>query len=65
MIFDNEGRLTFTEASLHIIRRLNPDGNLETISGTRQSGYGGDDHKAIDATLSNPTGLAADHQGNL
>ncbi|MCX6613148.1 MAG: hypothetical protein NTW74_20145, partial [Acidobacteria bacterium] len=65
MIFDNEGRLTFTETSLHIVRRLNPDGNLETISGQRQSGFSGDNEKAIDASFSSPTGLAMDGDGNL
>lgn len=65
MIFDNRGRLTFTETSLHIVRRLNPDGNLETISGQRQAGFSGDNEKAIDASFSSPTGLAIDGEGNL
>jgi hypothetical protein len=65
MIFDNEGRLTFTETSLHIVRRLNADGTLETISGQRQSGFSGDNEKAIDASFSSPTGLAIDGDGNL
>lgn len=65
MIYDSEGRLTFTETSLHIIRRLNSDGTIETIAGQRASGYAGDNLKAIDATLSYPVGLAMDADNNL
>ena len=65
MIYDNEGRLTFSETSLHIVRRLNPDGNLVTIVGTRSSGFAGDNEKAEDATLSSPVGIAIDADNNL
>jgi sugar lactone lactonase YvrE len=65
MIYDNEGRLTFTETSLHILRRLTSDGNLETIAGSRQSAFSGDNEKAIDASFSSPTGLVQDADGNF
>lgn len=65
MIYDNDGRLVFTETSLHIIRRLNSDGTLETLSGQRTPGDAGDNEKAVDATLSSPTGLTIDADGYL
>jgi sugar lactone lactonase YvrE len=40
-------------------------GYITTIAGTGDAGYTGDDHSALSATLSNPSGVALDGAGNL
>ncbi|WP_031495079.1 hypothetical protein [Bryobacter aggregatus] len=65
MVYDSSGRLTWTETSLHILRRLTSDNKVETIAGLRQSSYSGDSGLATQATLSSPIGLAADGEGYL
>ena len=67
-----EGIAVGTDGSVYVsdydggyIFRLQPDGNLVIIAGSGKSGEGGDGGPAIKATLSGPSGLAVDRNGNL
>ena len=47
------------------IRKVTPDGNINTIAGTGVPTYGGDSGLAINTSIVNPTGLAVDSSGTL
>jgi trimeric autotransporter adhesin len=48
-----------------IVQRVNEDGSLTTVAGNGDYGFSGDSAPSVDASLSNPTGLALDRDGNL
>ena len=62
---DNAGSIYIAAQYNHTVRQITPDGMINTIIGTSFMGYSGDGGLAIDATLSSPSGLAVDNQGNL
>ena len=47
------------------IRRVDTAGTIHTIAGTGEPSYGGDGGRAVEARLSFPSGVAADHAGNV
>ena len=62
---DSEGNVYVADWSNHRIRRISPDGAIETIAGTGQGDYGGDGGLATDAHLRYPRGVAVDAAGNV
>jgi uncharacterized protein (TIGR03437 family) len=49
----------------HVVRKVNTSGTISTVAGNNASAYSGDGGPAIDASLSEPSGLAFDGAGNL
>ena len=47
------------------VRRISPDGIINTVVGNGLPGFSGDGGPATDAQLSRPGGIAADNAGNL
>ncbi len=62
---DRVGTLFIADAKSHIIRRLTPDGVMQTVAGNGSAGFGGDGGPATSAQLNFPYGLAVDADGNL
>lgn len=64
---DTQGRLLFAESSFSIIRRYDPvTQKVSLVAGTQgRYDFAGDGGPATAATLSSPTGLAADAAGNV
>ncbi len=52
-----DGAVYFTEFWAHRVRRLDPDGRIVTLAGSRFPGLAGDGGPAIQARLRNPAGL--------
>jgi hypothetical protein len=66
MAFDIAGNLYFADAGNQRVRRIDAGtGIINTIAGTGTAGYTGDTGSATLATLSNPTGVAVDSQGQV
>lgn len=66
MTFDAAGNLYFADAGNQRIRRIDAaTGIISTIAGKGTGGYSGDGGAATAASLSNPTGLAVDSQGQV
>jgi large repetitive protein len=64
--FDIAGNLYFADAGNQRVRRIDAlTGIIRTIAGNGTAGYSGDNNAATAATLSNPTGLAVDSQGQV
>ncbi len=64
---DPGGDLYIADEKNNVIRKVSParGGKISTIAGTGKPGYGGDNGPARNASLNNPTGIAADSAGNL
>jgi len=66
MAFDVAGNLYFADAGNQRVRRIDAlTGIISTIAGNGTAGYSGDGSAATSATLSNPTGVAVDSQGQV
>ncbi|HKF49903.1 MAG TPA: Ig-like domain repeat protein [Terracidiphilus sp.] len=66
MAFDAAGNFYFADTGNQRIRRIdNTTGIISTIAGNGTAGYTGDGGGATLATLSNPTGVAVDSQGQV
>jgi large repetitive protein len=64
--FDVYGNLYFADAGNQRVRRIDKlTGIISTVAGNGSQGYSGDALGATQATLSNPTGLAVDSQGQI
>ncbi|HTR35226.1 MAG TPA: hypothetical protein VMH80_04960 [Bryobacteraceae bacterium] len=61
--YDPAGNLVFCEH--HVVRRINPDGTIQTIAGIGTSGFSGDGGLATQATLTFPASPQYDSKGNL
>src|SRR6202000_1847308 len=59
------GDLFIADTGNNRIRKVTPDGIINTVAGTGVAGFGGDGGQATAATLSAPSGLAIDRNGNL
>ncbi len=55
----------FTDGVQSAIRKITPDGRIETLAGTGLPGYTGDGGPALEARLDYPNGLLMDPAGNL
>ena len=64
-ITDSAGNLYISDTDNNVIRKVDTQGVITTIAGTGICDYGGDNGKAISATLCSPEGLAFDSAGNL
>ncbi len=65
IVFDVEGVAYVSVHLNHAIRRIDPDGRIDTVVGGHGVGYSGDGGEARDCQLSYPSGLAIDDEGNL
>lgn len=65
LAFDPAGALYFADADNNVVRRLNPDGTINTVVGTGEPGFSGDGGPARQAALSFPLSVAVDKSGNL
>jgi hypothetical protein len=64
--FDIAGNLYFADAGNQRVRRIDAStGIINTIAGNGTAGYTGDNAAATKATLSSPTGVAVDSQGQV
>lgn len=62
---DRQGNIYIADAADNRIRRITPDGIIQTIAGTGIAGFAGDGGAASKALLNQPYGLAVDSSGNL
>ncbi len=60
-----DGSIYFSDTGNHRVRRVLPNGNVETVAGNGTAGFSGDGGAAPNARLYNPTGVAVDSGGNL
>ena len=60
---DASGHVYIADARNHRIRRISPDGMIETFAGTGEDGYSGDGGPAAEAQLNYPAGVAVDAAG--
>ncbi len=58
--FDSTGNLYVADVGNHRIRKITPEGFIETAAGTGEIGYTGDAGPAIAAALNTPYGIAID-----
>jgi sugar lactone lactonase YvrE len=65
VIADGKGRLYILERSGHALRKVDPDGTIQTVVGTGKKGPAGDDEEARQATLNGPKHLCFDGDGNV
>ena len=66
VVFDKEGDLYISINGDSKVSKVDfSTGIITTIAGVGRAGYSGDGNSAKIALLSNPTGLALDHKGNL
>ena len=65
LAFDSSGVGFFADTLNHRVRRIGPDGSIETVAGNGESGFSGDGGPAVDARLSFPAGVALGPLGEL
>ena len=65
MAVDGSGNLYIADSNNHRIRRVDADGTITTVAGTRAEGFSGDGGPATEAHLRNPYGVTQDGSGNL
>ncbi|NGX17041.1 PKD domain-containing protein [Wenzhouxiangella sp. XN24] len=58
-----DGTIYFSDRNR--VRRVLPDGEVETVAGTGSQGFSGDGGPATSATLWSPSGIALDEQGGF
>jgi len=63
MSLDSHGALYFADTNNHRIRRVAPDGTIDTLAGAGASGFSGDEGPAIAARLSHPRGVTVAPDG--
>jgi len=62
---DAAGSLYIADCGPSVIRKVNPSGTISTVAGNGTAAFSGDGGAATAASLSNPTGVAADAAGDL
>jgi uncharacterized protein (TIGR03437 family) len=65
LVVDATGAIYFSEFSNNRVRKITPDGTINTVAGTGTAGFSGDGGQATVASLNGPLGLALDGTGNL
>ncbi len=63
--FDSAGNWYIADTGNHVIRKVNTSGIISTFAGNNYSAFSGDGGAAVDASLSDPSGVAFDSAGNL
>ena len=61
----SDGTIFVSDNGNHRIRRVNPDGVINTFAGTGSSGFSGDGGPATSARFNDPAGISLDGAGNL
>jgi uncharacterized protein (TIGR03437 family) len=62
---DAAGNVYIADADNHRVRKVRPDGIIETVAGAGVPGFSGDGGEAARALLNAPYGVAVDASGNL
>ncbi len=62
---DGAGNLYIADLINHRVRRVDAAGNIDTVAGDGEQGYGGDGEPALQAQLQYPIDVALDGAGNL
>ena len=62
---DTAGNIYVSDSYNQVIRKITPDGTINTIAGSGSGAFGGDGGSALSASLFVPSGLAIDRAGNL
>lgn len=62
---DDRGRVYVADGGHHIVRRIDPDGTIETLAGTGTTGYSGDGGPATAAQLNWPEAMHLRRDGSL
>jgi len=65
IVVASSGNIYFADAAANRVRKIAPDGTIQTFAGTGTAGFSGDGGPATAAELNQPYGLAFDHFGNL
>ena len=65
VIRGSDGAIWFCEYTGQRIRRIAPDGTIQTIAGNGEKGYSGDGGPALDASFNLPHEIRFDASGNL
>ena len=60
-----DGSVYVADAGNNVIRRVTPDGLINTVAGNGTAGYSGDGGPAISAQLDNPVDVAVSNDGSL
>jgi DNA-binding beta-propeller fold protein YncE len=63
--FDPAGRLLIADAGSHRILRVTTEGKWESLAGSGERGYSGDDGLALRATFDSPTDVFPDFDGSI
>lgn len=63
--FAPDGTLYIADTGNNVIRRLNNDGTIETVIGTGEAGFGGDESDATDCLMDRPSGINFASDGSL
>ena len=62
---DSSGNLYIADTGNNRVRMVTTDGNIQTIAGTGDASYNGDNGSAVSIAIYSPSGLAVDSQGNV
>lgn len=65
LCIDQSGNIYITDIDNHRVRKITPDGKINTIAGTGTSGFSGDNGPATQAQLKGPKDVAVDSAGNV
>ncbi len=62
---DSAGGLYIADTENHVVRRVSPDGTIETVAGKGVPGYTGDGGPARNALFNEPRGVSVDSLGRV
>src|SRR6185369_10424124 len=62
---DANGSLYIADTNNNVIRIIHPDGNIDTLAGTGDAGFGGDGGPAKEAELNGPYGVDVATNGTV
>jgi uncharacterized protein (TIGR03437 family) len=65
IVVDSSGSIYFADYDVLRVRKISPDGIIQTVAGTGAYGHSGDGGPAINARLEGPGALALDRNGSL
>ncbi|MBK5259325.1 MAG: hypothetical protein JJE51_07010 [Thermoanaerobaculia bacterium] len=65
LAFDAKGNMYIADLRNHVVRRVSPDGIIQTIAGTGVAGNAGEGEDALSAQLNEPGGFAFEPDGSL
>ncbi len=65
LALDNKGNVYLADRINHQVRKLAPNGKIQTIAGTGESNYFGDGGPATKAAFRDPAAITLDKKGNL